>query len=113
MKKQLNIDIGKRIRQERERANLTREQLAELVDVTPRFIADVERGHVGISILTLKKICEVLHISSDALLWGKPTQTSIDDKLKLIDSEYAHYIEKLVQTQLDFISFMESRKAHE
>lgn len=109
MKKQLNIDIGQRIRRERNRANLTREQLAELVDVTPRFIADVERGHVGISVPTLKKLCEVLHVSSDTLLWDKTAQTSIDDKLKLIDSEYAHHIEKMVQTQLDFIAFIENK----
>ena len=57
MRKELNVDIGKRIKAVRIRIGMTREKLAELVDVTPRFIADVERGSVGISIATLKRIC--------------------------------------------------------
>ena len=111
MKKQHNIDMGKRIRCERERANMTREHLAELVDVTPRFIADVERGYVGISVPTLKKICEILHVSSDTLLWGKTPHTNIDEKLKFLDpdSEYVRHIEKMVQVQLDFIRFVEGK----
>lgn len=45
--------IGKRIRCERERVRMTREYLSEQIDVTPRFLADVERGYVGVSVPTL------------------------------------------------------------
>ena len=72
-KRELNIAIGKRIRCERERAGLTREQLAELVDITSRFVADIERGSVGISVPTLRKICEALNIRSDVDDDGTPT----------------------------------------
>lgn len=109
MKKEFNVDLGKRIRSARERAGITRERLAEQIDVSPRFIADVERGSVGISVPTLKKICEVLHISSDSLLWEKTTQSSIDEKLKFIDSDYLGLIDKMVQTQLDLIAVAESK----
>lgn len=103
MKKELNINIGKRIRAAREHTGLTREELAERIDVTPRFVADVERGSVGISVPTLIAICEVLHISSDSLLWGQTTSTGIDERLKLIDAAYIPFIEKSVQTQLELI----------
>ena len=108
-KKELNIAIGKRIRTERERAGLTREQLAELVDITSRFVADIERGSVGISVPTLRKICEVLNISSDSLLWGKTSQTSIDERLKFVDEDYIRIIDKTVQSQLDLIELIKSK----
>ena len=111
MKKESNIDMGKRIRIERERAGMTREVLAECIDVTPRFIADVERGRVGISVPTLKRMCEVLNISSDSLLWGKTTQTSIDEKLKFVDEDYVRVIDKTVQAQLDLINLIKSKES--
>ena len=110
MKKAINIEIGNRIRSARNRVGMTRENLAEKTNVTSRFIADVERGNVGVSVSTLKKICEVLNISSDSLLWDKTTRTSIDDKLKFIDEEQVYFIDKMVQTQLDLISYMENNK---
>lgn len=110
MKKDLNIDIGKRIRSAREHTGLTREELAERIDVTPRFVADVERGSVGISVPTLMRICEVLHVSSDSLLWGRTTDSGIDDRLKLVDAAYIPFIEKSVQAQLELIDLIKKEE---
>ena len=110
MKKELNLEVGKNIRLERERAHLTREELAELIEVTPRFIADVESGRVGVSISTLKKTCEALNISSDCLLWSKTTNTSIDEKLEFVEEDYIHYIDHMVQTQLELISYIKQKE---
>ena len=113
MKKELNIEVGRNIRLERERANLTREKLAELIEVTPRFIADVESGRVGVSISTLKKICESLNISSDSLLWSKTTHTNIDEKLKFVEEDYVHFIDHMVQTQLELIDYMKQKEKNQ
>ena len=105
-KKPLNIEIGLRIRSAREAAALTREKLAEYVEITPRFVADIERGSVGISVPNLKRICEVLHVSSDFILWGKPnsdSRISIDERLKTVDSDCLEIIDKMVQYQLELI----------
>ena len=110
MRKELNVDIGKRIKAVRIRIGMTREKLAELVDVTPRFIADVERGSVGISIATLKRICEVMNISSDSLLWDKTAQTSIDEKLKFVDPDCIEIIEKTVQTEIELINLIKNKE---
>lgn len=59
---------GRRIQALRMGLKLTQEQLAERLDCSLRFIADVERGAVGMSIDTLMKICEALNTSPDALL---------------------------------------------
>ncbi len=72
-KKPINIQIGQRIKQVREAAGITQEQFAECIDVSVQFTSDLERGVVGMSIATLIKVCETLHIPSDYLLFGKTT----------------------------------------
>ena len=75
-KKQVNIEIGEQVRLARESARLTQEQLAERIDVSPQFVSDMERGVVGISIPTLKRICTTLCVSSDQILFAAGTDPS-------------------------------------
>lgn len=70
VKKEINIQIGERIKIARERISLTQEQMAERIEVSPQFVSDLERGVVGISITTLKRVCTVLGVSSDQILFG-------------------------------------------
>lgn len=74
VKKEINIQIGEQIKAARETARLTQEQMAEKIDVSPQFVSDVERGVVGISLTTLKRVCVVLGVSSDQLLFGQPKE---------------------------------------
>ena len=69
-KKQINIEIGEQIKLAREDAGITQEQLAEQVEVSPQYVSDLERGVVGVSIATLKRICISLQVSSDQILFG-------------------------------------------
>lgn len=73
------------------------------MDITPRFVADIERGTVGVSVPTLRKMCEVLHVSSDSLLWGGVNQIRIDERLKLIDPDCLEIIDKVIQNQIELI----------
>ena len=43
-------EMGKRIRERRESLNMNRESLAEQLEVSPQFIADIEYGNKGLSI---------------------------------------------------------------
>ena len=105
-KKELNVTVGENIRFYREQLGYSREKLSELIDVTPRFLSDVELGFVGVSLSTLKKICDVLGISSDSLLWSnkKADITSISKRLEHVDQKYIDVIDKLIQTQLEIIA---------
>ena len=69
-KKQINVDIGERIKLAREKKHLTQESLAEAIDVSTQYISDLERGVVGASLSTLKSICVTLGVTSDSLLFG-------------------------------------------
>ena len=77
LRQELNIEIGKRCRIARREANLTQEQLGNYLDVNSQFISDVERGVVGISLLTLKDISNALGVTADYLING--TDNGITD----------------------------------
>ena len=66
--------MGNRIRKQRELLGYTREQLAEKLDVSTKFCSDIELGVKGVSIQTLAKLTELLHLSSDYILFGECTQ---------------------------------------
>ncbi len=78
-KKEINIQIGEQIKRARERSGLTQEQFAEVIDKTPQFISDLERGVSGISLETLRVICEKLCISSDSILFSDRNRNDMDE----------------------------------
>ena len=71
--------MGERIRQAREDMGYTRETFSEMANITPRFCYDIESGKKGVSIDTLKNICEALNLSADHLLDLKPLDTDAYD----------------------------------
>ena len=64
-------EIGRRVRLRREHLGLSREQLAEKIDVSNQFIADIEYGNRGMSLETLYKMSKILKTSADYFLAGK------------------------------------------
>lgn len=54
--------LAKRIRAERERAGLTREQLAEAVDIAPSFLAYLENNQRKPSLPTIVGLAQVLKV---------------------------------------------------
>ena len=90
-KKEINIEIGRRIKLARETAGLTQDRFAELIDMGPKNLSSVERGQVGISITTLHRICRVLSISADQLLFGYENNT--------VPSELAERLSRLSPQQ--------------
>ena len=77
-KKEINIFIGNEIRRVRERAGLTQEQFGELVSLGTKNVSDIERGVAGITVSTLKRICEKMSVSSDYILFGERNQNDVE-----------------------------------
>ncbi|MCI8336231.1 MAG: helix-turn-helix transcriptional regulator [Peptococcaceae bacterium] len=77
-RKVINIQVGKAIKDLREAAGLTQEQFAELISMSTKNVSSVERGRVGISLSTLKHICEKLNVSSDRILFGDRYTNNVD-----------------------------------
>lgn len=106
-KKEINVQIGEQIRLAREQAKLTQEQLAERVEVSPQYISDLERGVVGISIPTLKRVCTALCVSSDQILFTQKTEgclTAITEKCKGLSGRQICILSEIVDKYIEAIT---------
>jgi DNA-binding XRE family transcriptional regulator len=54
--------IGDAIRQHRKKSDLTQEKLAELVDLNPKYLGEVERGEKIISIEALLRVAKTIRV---------------------------------------------------
>ncbi|MBQ7566622.1 MAG: helix-turn-helix transcriptional regulator [Oscillospiraceae bacterium] len=89
-KKPLNVEIGRRIQQSREKAGMTQEQLSEAIGRSTQFLSTVERGVAGPSLETVVQLCRVLNVTADWLILGKsaaPTSSTIAAKLSHLTGE--------------------------
>ena len=77
-------EIGIRIRKQRELLGYTRENLAERLNVSPKFCSDIEIGAKGMSIDTLCKLSKELMVSTDYILFGKANAEADEEFLNLI-----------------------------
>ena len=87
-----------RIRRAREERGYTREQFAEKLDVSVSYLAELERGRTGISVKMLVKVCNVLGLSADYILFG---EQRADDKIRLdainrISPAYIPLLDKII-----------------
>ena len=83
------LALGKRIREQRKKLNLTQEQLAEKIDVSTTYIGFVERGERSITLGKLTCLANVLGVSVDYLLSDTvtvPSSTKEELWLKLLSS---------------------------
>jgi transcriptional regulator with XRE-family HTH domain len=58
----LRKDVGRRIRSLREAGSLTQEELGEKAGLNYKFIGELERGRVNVSLDSLVKIAEALEV---------------------------------------------------
>ena len=80
----------RRIRKAREDLGYTREKFAELLDVSVSYMAEVERGRTGVSVKMLVKICNVLGLSADYVLFGEERgdDALLLDRIRRLDRKY-------------------------
>lgn len=87
-----------RIRKAREDLGYTREKFAEKLDVSVSYLAELERGRTGISVKMLIKVCKVLGLSADYVLFGseRPEDSNRLDAIHRIDEKYLPLLDKLI-----------------
>ena len=89
-KKDLNVLVGGNIKREREKAGFTQDQFSELLGIGSKSLSSVERGVVGVSLATLLRICDILHISANVLLYEQSQSNDADSlalQLKQLNAE--------------------------
>ena len=87
-----------RIRKARESMGYTREKFAEKLDVSVSYLAELERGRTGISVKMLIKVCNVLGLSADYVLFGTERDEDAlrSDNIRRIDSKYLPLLDKVI-----------------
>ena len=91
-----------RIRKAREERGYTREKFAEKLDVSVSYLAELERGRTGISVKMLIKVCNVLGLSSDYVLFGEERTEDKKrvDSINRIDAQYIPLLDKVINELL-------------
>lgn len=113
MKKDINIEIGSRIRKKREAFGYSRQQLAEKAELSVQFLADVELGTKGISSATLKNISRALGISSDSILFGRENDSDLSEIIDLLsglDEEYIPLAKELVGAYVKSVTLAKNKR---
>ena len=75
--------IGRRIREERKKQNLSQEKLSEKADLSPVHLSHIETANTKLSLPALISIANALNVSSDTLLC---------DSINASDKAYKHLI---------------------
>lgn len=76
-KKEIDILVGANIKRERIKAGYTQDTFSELIGIGTKSLSAIERGTVGVSLTTLLRICKVLSISSNSLLFENTPKNDI------------------------------------
>ena len=88
--------LGKKVRECRKRKQLTQEQLAEIIDISPSFLGHIERGSRVASLETFARLCNALDVSPHYLLSTDLIQ------INEIDHENLTMIRKQLLTLLEY-----------
>ncbi|ACB83974.1 helix-turn-helix domain-containing protein [Natranaerobius thermophilus] len=96
--------IGDRIREERERLDLSRKKLGRLIGVTEHHIGQLERGERNTSLTTLAKISQVLKVSIDSFVFdtGEPNNDEKSER-STERAELENLIERCSDQEIEVI----------
>ena len=73
------MTVGERIMVLRNDRGYTREQLAELADISEKFLYEIETGKKGFSAMTLMHLSKALEVSLDYIMTGKGNRKYDDE----------------------------------
>lgn len=97
--KDINIEVGARVKEKRLALKLTREELAKLSGYTANFIQEVERGRSGLSSESIRALSLALQVSTDTLLFGDAPEeyAYVVQKLKTVPPEKRAHVVRILE----------------
>lgn len=99
------VEIGARIKAYRKSMGISQEKLAEMIDVSPHYIYEIERGTKTMSLETFVTLSEALNLSTDYILFGdkKDDTVSLSEQLNRMDEEQRTRAESAFKALLPYI----------
>lgn len=113
MEKNIDKEIGLRVRRRRETLGYSREKLAETAGLAVSFLGSIELGKSDFSVSTLKKLCTALGVSSDFLLFGNEKNgaySQVAAMLSGLGAKYLPMVEELLGAYVKSILTAEQKK---
>ena len=105
-KEETRVLIGENIRKERVSRNISVDQLAKLLDITPGFMGLIERGQRGANPSTLLKLSEIFETTIDTFFYGREgSEQAIktNDTEELLRKQIASLVFDSDEDELEFI----------
>ena len=104
-KKDINIEIGGNIQVAREQAGYTQDTLSEMLGMTPNPLSAIERGASGISLEALQRLCRLLGVSADRIIFGtdepEAEALALARRISDIKPEYRQQVQELLSAILN------------
>ncbi|GAB6179665.1 hypothetical protein JCM14036_09840 [Desulfotomaculum defluvii] len=79
---EINIEIGKRVRNFRKMRKMTIAELAQIISKSKATVSKYEKGEIVLDIVTLYDIANALQVHVEQLLYCRPERTAISTKGK-------------------------------
>lgn len=106
-----NDKIGHRIKTLRKSKGITQEQLSEIINVSPHYIYEIERGLKQMSLETFISVTCALNASADYLLFGTSHCDSsdlgydeqLDNMIRSLSPHKKESITKIIHTLLPLL----------
>lgn len=105
-----SLQIGKKLRLLREKYDMTQEYLANELDMSISGYSRIERDEVKLSLDKLIKVCHLMKLEMDDLIYRKDTEilmeelyeSDIDDQFK--PTKNARILQKLYEKQIKYLN---------
>lgn len=81
-KKQWLVQVGNRVWNCRTQLNMSREKLAEGLDITPQYLSDIEQGKKCMSMAIFVELSQVMEVSLEYLAHGTIPENPAVDRLE-------------------------------
>lgn len=104
--------LGKRIREKRQRLNLTQAQLAEEINISDTYMGAIERGERSLTLDTLVRLANRLGVTVDYLLsdYVSDTDSNIVEQFKqIIDCQPLERKQMAVNVLRTIFSYFENQ----
>lgn len=107
------VEIGERIKKQRLLNGYSREKLAEMTNITPRYCYDIELGLKNMSLNTLFNMSESLNVSTDYILFDSRDEDgeyySVINIIKKCPLEKLSHLEQIISHYIQAVNDMDKR----
>lgn len=95
------VAVGKRVAQKRHQLGLTQQKVCDLIEISDKYMSNIECGKSKTSLQVLSNIAVALETTLDSLVFGIP-----DPGDKQITDELYNKIQSLSKDEIDLINVL-------